>query len=117
MSTEATQAVLNHHLECFGANDLDGLMSDYAEDVVFLTLEGVVRGHDNIRKIFEGFFAVFPTGEMSLEMLNVSADGEWAYILWSGEGPAHTAPLGTDTFCVRDGKIVMQSFAAKLDPK
>ena len=25
----STQAVLNHHLECFGNGDVDGILSDY----------------------------------------------------------------------------------------
>ena len=33
-------------------------------------------------------------------------EGEIAYILWSGSSPHYKAPLATDTFVMRDGKIV-----------
>jgi hypothetical protein len=58
-----TEAVLGHHLQCFGAGDLDGILSDYAPDAVMC------------------------------------------------------APNGTDTFVVRNGKIVAQTFAGKITPK
>ncbi len=43
--------------------------------------------------------------------------GEVAYIVWSAETADNAYELGTDTFVVRDGKIVAQTFAAKATPK
>jgi ketosteroid isomerase-like protein len=117
MSAETTQAVLENHLQCFGANDLDGIMSDYTDDTVFLGPDGPAHGLSAIRDVFAGLFQIFPAGDMELEMKQLLVDGEYAYILWSGSGPAHVAPLGTDTYHVRDGKFVMQTFAAVLNAK
>ena len=39
------------------------------------------------------------------------AEGEIAYIVWTA---GDLAPLGTDTFVIRDGKIVVQTFAAHV---
>ena len=47
----------------------------------------------------------------------VSADGDYAYILWNAESADNSYELATDTFVVRNGKIVAQSFAAKMTPK
>jgi hypothetical protein len=44
-------------------------------------------------------------------------EGDYAYILWSAETADNVYEVGTDTFVVRDGKIVAQSFAAKITPK
>ena len=44
---------------------------------------------------------------MTGDFLNV--DGELAYITWSA---GREIPLGTDTFVVRNGKIVAQTVAA-----
>ena len=33
----ATAAVLEHHLQCFGQGDLEGILSDYAPDAVLFT--------------------------------------------------------------------------------
>jgi len=40
-----------------------------------------------------------------------------AYILWTAETADNVYEVGTDTFIVQDGKIVAQSFAAKITPK
>ena len=44
-------------------------------------------------------------------------EGDYAYLIWSGETVDNNYEFATDTFVVRNGKIVMQSFAAKVTPK
>ena len=44
-------------------------------------------------------------------------EGETAYIVWSAETADNVYELATDTFVVRDGKIITQTFAGKLVPK
>jgi hypothetical protein len=44
-------------------------------------------------------------------------EGEYAYILWSAETADNSYEAATDTFVVRNGKIIAQSFAAKITPK
>ena len=46
-----------------------------------------------------------------------SVEGDFAYILWTAETADNVYELATDTFAVRDGKIVVQSFASKIVPK
>jgi hypothetical protein len=43
--------------------------------------------------------------------------GDYAYILWTAETPDNRYELGTDTFVVRNGKIVAQSFTGKITPR
>ena len=43
--------------------------------------------------------------------------GDYAYILWSAETANNSYEAATDTLVVRSGKIVAQSFAAKITPK
>jgi len=68
-----------------------------------------------IRTFFEGFIASLPPGaigEFALRSMRV--EGDLAYITWSaGRG----LPLGTDTFLVRDGKIVWQTAAMYWAPR
>ena len=103
MSTEDTQAILDHHQAALDAGDLDDLLSDYTEDSVFISnLGGVMKGLEAIR----GMFAAAPAGgfpgfEEGLEHV----DGDIAFVTWKAEGIA----LGTDTFVVRDGKIAAQT--------
>lgn len=44
-------------------------------------------------------------------------EGDYAYILRTAETADNVYELGTDTFVVRDGKIVAQSFTGKVTPK
>jgi len=46
-----------------------------------------------------------------------SFDGDYAYIHWTAETADNVYEVGTDTFVVRDGKIVAQSFTGKIVPK
>ena|SRR3712207_1888524 len=38
------QEVFQHHAEALGAEDIDAIVSDYADDAIFMTPEGVLRG-------------------------------------------------------------------------
>jgi len=44
-------------------------------------------------------------------------EGDYAHIVWTAETADDTYEFATDTFVVRNGKIVAQSFAAKIKPK
>lgn len=44
-------------------------------------------------------------------------EGDYAYILWTAETAENVYELGTDTFVIRDGQIVTQSFTGKIRPK
>jgi hypothetical protein len=46
-----------------------------------------------------------------------SVEGDYAYILWTAQTADNVYELATDTFVVRDGKIVAQSFTGKVTPK
>jgi len=44
--------VFQHHGEALMAEDLDGIVGDYAEDALLITPDGLRRGKDGVR---EGF--------------------------------------------------------------
>lgn len=112
-----TETILKHHLDCFGAGDLDGLMSDYTDDSVLFTPEGPLKGRDQIRGVFAGMFEEFSKPGASFEMGTQSVQGDAAYIVWSAQTADNDYELGTDTFVMRDGKIAVQSFAGKIVPR
>ena len=116
-SATSTQAVLDHHLQCFGAGDLPGILADYAPDAVMFTPTGVVRGPDGMTPLFQGFFAEFAKPGARFDLQLQSVEGDVAYILWTAETADNTYELGTDTFVVRDGKILAQTFAVKATSK
>ena len=102
MPTDATKAILDHHMAALDSDDLDDLMSDYTEDSVFISnLGGVIKGLEAIR----GVFAMTSGGMAGFEAGVEHVDGDIAFVTWKAEGIA----LGTDTFVVRDGKIAAQT--------
>jgi ketosteroid isomerase-like protein len=112
-----TQAVLDHHLHCIGAGDLEDLLSDYAPDAVMFTQMGLLRGVDALKGMFIGFLAEFAKPNSAFDLKVQTVDGDYAYIVWSADTAENVYELGTDTFVVRGGKIVMQSYTAKITPK
>jgi len=115
--TPSTQEVLDHHLQTFGAGDLDGILEDFTDQSIIITPEGVRRNRSEMSDFFSGLFAEFGKPGMSFSMDQQVVDGEIAYIRWSAETADNTYDLGTDTFLIRDGKIVTQTFAAKTTVK
>lgn len=115
--SEETQAVLTHHLESFGAQNMEEFLADYTEDSVIILPGAIVRGSEEFRPVAQGLFDEFAQPGMTFEMLDTQVEGEVAYIIWQAETATNVYELATDTFVVRDGKIAYQTFAAKITPK
>ncbi len=104
-----TQAVLQRHLQSAGES-VDAVMADYVEESVLITHEATYRGRAQIRSFFtelleggtQGFLGV-------LEMKRLEVVGELAFIFWEAK-PWFL--FATDTLLIRDGKILLQTFAA-----
>ena len=113
----STKEVVDNHLKCFGEGDLKGILSDYAPGAVLFTSDGPLRGVDAIRPLFQAMITEFGKPGATFSMKQQFVEGDYAYILWEAETEDNVYELGTDTFVVRDGKIVVQSFAGKITPK
>ena len=117
LPTTSTRDVLDHHLQCFGAGDLEGTLADYTPSSVLLTVDGAVRGLPAIRQFFAGVFAEFGQPGTTATMRQVLVEGDCAFVCWDAETPDHTYEAASDTFLIRDGRIAVQTFAAKISPK
>lgn len=104
-----TQAVLQRHLRSVGES-VDAVMADYLEESILITPGATHRGLAAIRSFFteilerrtKGFLGTF-------KMKREEVVGELCYIVWEAQ-PWFC--FATDTILVRDGKIVLQTFAA-----
>jgi len=112
-----TSEVLDRHLKSFAARNLDGILADYSSDAVLFSPAGSLKGPDAIKLMFQTLVSEFAKPGSSFTMLQRCVDGEHAYIVWTAETGDNSYEFATDTFVVRDGKIVAQSFAAKIKPK
>jgi ketosteroid isomerase-like protein len=112
-----TSEIVNQHLRSFAEKDVDGVLADYASNAVLFIPGGPLRGPAAIKPFFQDLVAEFSKPGATFSMREQHSDGEYAYILWSAETADNTYEAATDTFIVRDGKIVAQSFAGKITPK
>jgi len=113
----STDEVLNHHLKCFAARDLDGILSDYSDDALFFSAEGAVRGREAIRDVFDKILSEFAKPGASIMSKQRLVEEDYAYLVWTAETADNIYELASDTFVIRDGSIQLQAFTAKIRPK
>jgi ketosteroid isomerase-like protein len=113
----STSDVLDRHLSSFAQRDVKAVMSDYSPDAVFFVPGGTLTGPAQIKPVFEALVAEFSKPGSSFTMQQRSIVGDHAFIIWTAETADNSYEFATDTFLIRDGKIVAQSFTAKMKPK
>lgn len=109
-----TKEIVDQHLRSFGERDLNGVLADYAADAVLFIPGQPLKGRDAIKPFFQTLLAEFAKPGAMFSMRQQCFEGDYAYILWSAETADNSYELATDTFVVQNGKIVAQSFAAKV---
>ena len=110
-STMSTEAVLQNHLRAAKVG-VDAIMQDYTDHSVLVTHDSTYRGLVEIRRFFTTLFKELPEGFFdALKMNRQEIVGEVAYILWERKPIISQA---TDTFVVRNGKILVQTFTAAM---
>lgn len=113
----STLDIIDNHLRSFHEGDLDCIMKDYTDDSVLLTIDGALEGRAPIRRFMKSLFQEFSKPGASFEMRAKDVRGEVAFIVWSAVTADHHYEFATDTFVVRGGVIVYQSFAGKVKPR
>jgi len=117
MTMVSTSDVLDRHLKSFAEYDVDGVLADYSSDAVLFVPTGPLKGRDAIKPLFQALVSEFAKPGSSFTMQQRSIEGDHAYIVWAAETADNSYEFATDTFVVRNGKIIAQSFAAKIKPK
>jgi len=113
----STSDILDRHLTCFSERDVEGLIADYSADAVLFTPGGPLKGREQIEPLFHTLVSEFAKPGSSLTMQVQCVEGDHAYIVWTAETADNSYEIATDTFVVKNGEIVAQSFAAKITPK
>ncbi len=109
------QEVFQHHGEALMAGDIDGIVSDYSQDALFITPGGVLRGKDGVREGFERLLSDLPNAEWQLP--TQIFENDILFLEWSAESEHTKADDGIDTFVFHDGLIRVQTVRYTLQRK
>ena len=110
-NNRTVEEVLEHHIKYLGEGDLGETLKDYTDESYLINPNGVVCGLDQLRDFFYDSIhnALPPETKQTFTCKRVY--GDLAYIVWNADSPYYDVPFGTDTFVIRYGHIVMQTFA------
>ncbi|WP_435769528.1 nuclear transport factor 2 family protein [Nocardioides sp. SYSU DS0651] len=104
----STEEVLESHLRRRQAGDLEGdLATNYADDVILLSAEGVHRGHDGVRALADVLRTYVADG--TYRYLQVLVEGEVGMLQWTARDQDTVIHDGADSYLVRDGRIRVQT--------
>jgi ketosteroid isomerase-like protein len=104
-----TEATLARHVEGVISGDVEAVMKNFTEDSVVFTPDVTACGLAAIRSDTEAFFKNTPPELLqAIEVVRQDIVGEVAYLLWKAEP---FVALATETYVVRNGKIMAQTFA------
>ncbi len=109
------QEVFAHHGQALGAADIDGIVSDYSEDALFITPDGVKRGKSGVREGFEKLLTDLPNASWELPT-QIYAD-DVLLLEWKANASTNRVEDGIDTFIFRDGLIRVQTVRYTLISK
>jgi hypothetical protein len=115
MAPRTPQQIFQHHAEALGAGDLDGIVSDYSEDAVFITPAGVRRGKAGVREGFIKLLADVPKAEWDLP--TEIFEDDVLLLEWKAESAKTKVEDGIDTFVFKDGFIRVQTVRYTLQKK
>jgi ketosteroid isomerase-like protein len=101
------QEVFQHHAEVLIAGDLEGIVSDYADDAVFITPAGALYGKDGVREGFTKLLGDVPSA--AWDVPTQIFEGDVLFIEWSADSEKTRVEDGIDTFVFRDGLIRVQT--------
>jgi ketosteroid isomerase-like protein len=110
-----SQEVFQHHGEALGAEDLDAIVADYADDAVFITRDGVVRGKDGIRQAFADLLGQIP--QAAWDIKTTVFEGDVLYLEWAADSANSRVDDGVDTFIFEDGLITLQTVSCTVTAK
>lgn len=107
MAARTPEEVFAHHADVLVKGDVEGIISDYAEDAIFVTSSGIREGKEGVRAAFEELLAAIPDAQWDVPVAVFS--GDILYIEWSAASSDARVSDGVDTFVFRDGLIRAQT--------
>ena len=103
-----TKAVIDRHLASFG--DMEPWLANKAEDILFITQSGVLRGREQLRRAFASDIRLAPEGyAKAVKTIYRAHVGRIGYLVYSAEP---FVSVGMDTWIVEGDQIAVWAYAA-----
>jgi predicted SnoaL-like aldol condensation-catalyzing enzyme len=112
--SDASRSLLLRHLSSFQNNELEVLMSDYTRDSVLITEDKTYIGPEQIKSFFTSLIIHFPKDQSTFILNKMIVQDELVFIVWHANTPSLDVTFGTDTFIIKNGKILQQTFVGQL---
>lgn len=108
-TTEQSVTMLQDHITAVAKGDLAAIADHYTAESVLILPDQTLKGQDQVRGFYAHLLAAMPADWLvGFNLIRQDVQGEVAYMLW--QAPP-LIPLATDTFVIRNSKIVAQTFA------
>lgn len=104
--TRTPEEVFAHHGQALGAEDLEDIVADYADDAILVVQRKVYRGKEGARQVFTQLLSDVPQAEWSLDTTFVD---DVLYLEWKATGGGRTVQDGIDTFVFENGQVRVQT--------
>lgn len=115
-SSRSVTEVFEDHLRLRQSQDLEAdLRRNYAPDVILLTMNSVLHGHDGLRRSAGRLHSQLPDARFEFSAKRV--EGQYAFLVWRADSERYRVECGADSFLIRDGLIRMQTIHYHLLPK
>jgi hypothetical protein len=102
-----TQEIFESHLKLRDKKELEkDINENYSPAIFIISNHGNFYGHDGVRESAGVLNSLLPNAIFKYELKEVN--GEVAYLVWDGRSK-NKRVRGTDTFLIRDGKIIIQT--------
>ena len=114
LATRMPEEIFAHHAQALGAEDLEALVVDYADNACLVTSSGVLRGKDAIRDFFAGALQALPKAQWGVKTIFVD---DILFVEWTADSATNSVSDGVDTFVFQDGLIRVQTVFCTIVPK
>ena len=111
---DASKDVIMHHMSSFQENNLEAVLADYTNESVLITQDATYKGTAEIHDFFVELLKHFPKASSTFKLDKIESSNRLVYIVWHAKSPSMDVTMGTDTFIVKDGKILQQTFAGQM---
>ena len=109
MSEKHVEEIMWHHIDAVGSGDMAEILKDYTDESLILSPEKTYQGLKNLPPFFTSWIEKVPPGAGdSFKITHQHIVGDVAYIVWQ---MGDFVPFATDTYVIRDGKIMIHAFA------